>query len=85
MSYDWPKCHHPEMKFRVTNRPDELGKPAMGDAYRSTWVCGRPKCIREAMGWVVTGTGQNAIIYDENRERVELVDLLVRTSQASRS
>ena len=69
--HDDPACDHLEMQRRVTNLPDGedfRSRPA----HRSVWVCDSRPCVLDAMAWVERGTGDTAIIYDDNRREVKL-------------
>lgn len=53
---DDPRCDHGDrMQVIVTNQPHEYDKSR---SHASTWVCARPECVWDAMGWVMRFTGE---------------------------
>lgn len=68
--FDEPRCTHPAMLYRVTNIAG--GHAPVGRPHRSTWVCGKPACVRDAQEWVEDGTGEKALILDHDGNEVEL-------------
>ena len=55
MSTDEPRCNHVRSEVLVTNQPDAYDP---NRSHASTWVCSRPGCVMDAMGWVARFTNE---------------------------